>query len=283
MLAAIVQKPLLALLVIVLGFNLVQRRHLNHGEKKRFASLGIAGLLLILVAGSAAVDRLRGSDWILLFPLAISGFLAYGYRHRLFLFRRSCSECGRPLELKQVLFYDKSHCTLCRIPKNVEEVEWSEWRAQQEAVLCFIHVDSRLLLIHKKKGLGAGKISAPGGRIEPGESALEAAIRETQEEIGVTPISPEKRGELSFVFADGLTLHGSVFFSQAFEGEPIETDEADPFWCKVDEIPYDRMWEDDDRWLPLVLKGKNFTGRFIYEGETIVSESVTTDENWSMT
>ena len=42
-------------------------------------------------------------------------------------------------------------------------------------------------------GLGAGKINAPGGKLEAGETALAAAIRETQEEIGVTPLALEDR------------------------------------------------------------------------------------------
>ena len=61
-------------------------------------------------------------------------------------------------------------------------MDWNHWQPRQLANLCFIVKDGRVLLIRKKRGLGAGKINGPGGRLEPGETTLAAAIRETQEE-----------------------------------------------------------------------------------------------------
>ena len=42
-----------------------------------------------------------------------------------------------------------------------------------------------VLLIRKKRGIGAGKINAPGGKIDPGETPAECAVRETREEVGL--------------------------------------------------------------------------------------------------
>lgn len=151
---------------------------------------------------------------------------------------------------------------------------WTDWIPRERANLCFIVKDGRILLIRKKRGLGAGKINGPGGKIEPGESALDAAIRETQEEIGVTPLRMEERGVLHFQFADGYSLHCVVFMAEDLEGEPVETDEAAPMWVALDEIPYDEMWEDDRHWLPLALGGERFDAWFEFDGDAMISRRV---------
>ena len=117
-------------------------------------------------------------------------------------------------------------------------MDWKNWQPRERANLCFIVKDVRILLIRKKRGLGAGKINGPGGKIEPGETALESAIRETQEEIGVTPLEIEERGVLHFQFSDGYSLHCVVFLARDFDGVPIETVEATPLWFETGAIPY---------------------------------------------
>lgn len=144
-------------------------------------------------------------------------------------------------------------------------VDWSTWSPRETGVLCFIISEGNILLIHKKRGLGAGKVNGPGGRLEPGETPLQAAIRETQEEVALTPLNLEEAGLLCFQFKDGYSLRCHVFRALSFKGTPTETDEAAPFWCPVDEVPYDSMWEDDHHWLPLMLKGRQFHGRFIFD------------------
>lgn len=153
-------------------------------------------------------------------------------------------------------------------------MDWKNWIPRERANLCFVVKDGRVLLIRKKRGLGAGKINGPGGKIEPGERALEAAIRETQEEIGVTPLAVEERGVLHFQFTDGYSLHCTVFVATDFEGEPVETVEATPFWFELAAIPFDEMWEDDRHWLPQVLAGKRFVAWFEFEGDRMLSRNV---------
>ena len=79
--------------------------------------------------------------------------------------------------------------------KSVNDIDWERWEPQQRATLMFVVRDGQILLIHKKLGLGAGKINGPGGRIEPGEEPVDAATREVQEELIVTPSDIVKSGE----------------------------------------------------------------------------------------
>lgn len=155
------------------------------------------------------------------------------------------------------------------------DIDWGCWTPNQRAVLCFIFEPGRVLLIRKKRGLGGGKINAPGGKIEPGETPREAAIRETGEEVGLTPHAPRAVGELSFQFTDGLALHCTVFRAEGCSGQPVETDEALPIWTDVDHIPYDQMWADDARWMPHLLADRPFRGRYLFDGETMLGEELT--------
>lgn len=145
---------------------------------------------------------------------------------------------------------------------------------EQLATLCYILVKGQLLLIHKKRGIGAGMINGPGGKVDPGETPLDAAIRETQEEVGVTPVDPQLRGNLLFHFADGLVLRCLVYLALGYEGTPHETAEAIPEWFPVGALPYERMWADDREWLPLLLAGEHFSGTVGVDGEQVTQQSI---------
>ena len=150
------------------------------------------------------------------------------------------------------------------------EVDWARWNPTERATLLFVIRDGQVLLIHKKKGLGAGKINGPGGRLDPGETPRQAAIREVQEELLVTPTGVREAGELMFQFVDGFSIHGYVFTATDCDGEPQETGEAIPLWTPLGQIPFDRMWEDDRVWIPLMLAGRAFTGRFLFDGDRML-------------
>lgn len=156
-----------------------------------------------------------------------------------------------------------------------EAIDWDTWVPRELATLLFVIRDGMILLIHKKTGLGAGKINGPGGRIKPRENPHRAAIREVQEELCVTPVRVRFSGELSFQFVDGYSVHGYVFTAEDCDGEAKETVEARPLWTPLDEIPYDRMWADDRIWIPLMLAGKQFHGTFLFDGDTMLGREVT--------
>jgi 8-oxo-dGTP diphosphatase len=157
---------------------------------------------------------------------------------------------------------------------RVRDIDWESWRAKDPATLVFVVKDGSVLLIRKKRGLGAGKINAPGGRLEPGETPLEAAIRETREEVCITPLDLTHAGVNLFQFVDGYSIHVHVFLARDYAGEPKETDEATPLWAPVEAIPYEEMWEDDRLWIPLVLDGVRFSGRYVFDGDRMLDHAL---------
>lgn len=153
-------------------------------------------------------------------------------------------------------------------------MDWERWHAPIHATLMFIVKEGNILLIEKKRGLGAGKINGPGGKIETGESPLESIFRETHEELMIVPLGARKLGELWFAMSDHPDILCHVFRADDFTGTPTETDEANPVWFALDQIPYQRMWEDDRYWLPHLLKDESFIGRFVFEGESMLRKEI---------
>lgn len=143
--------------------------------------------------------------------------------------------------------------------------------------LVFLRQPGHICLAMKKRGFGVGKWNGVGGKLEPGETIQEAAIRETHEEIGVTPTSLEHVAEIAFFFTHmpqfNQTMH--VFMADTWTGEPTETEEMAPRWYPLDQIPFGQMWPDDPHWLPRVLAGERIRGSFTFNtGDVIEHFSV---------
>lgn len=137
----------------------------------------------------------------------------------------------------------------------------------QPATLLFVVRDGEVLLIHKKRGVGAGLYNGPGGKLEGSETPREAAVRETVEEVRAEPTGVEPAGVLDFRFGDDPFTYVSVFTATGLDGEPRETPEAVPEWRPLDAVPYDEMWPDDRYWLPPVLDGGRVAGTFLFDGD----------------
>ena len=66
-------------------------------------------------------------------------------------------------------------------------------------IVLFVSIDGpRVLLTRRSEKLNShkGQIAFPGGRLEPGENSLQAALRETREEIGIDASRAAVVGEL---------------------------------------------------------------------------------------
>lgn len=147
-----------------------------------------------------------------------------------------------------------------------------DWNPPVVATLIYVIRDEEVLLIEKKRGHGAGKVNAPGGKVTESESLLACAVRECEEEVGIIAHNPQNRGLLRFQdLVNGFALQGVVFVATEFSGILKETKEATPFWCLQSAIPYGLMWEDDRYWLPHVLGGKEIAGDFYFRNDQLVS------------
>ncbi len=147
----------------------------------------------------------------------------------------------------------------------------------RNATLCILIRDNpgrEVLLAMKKRGFGAGKWNGVGGKVQEGETIEQAAIRETQEEIGVTMFESHKVAEMAFNFPAkpewAQTVH--VFLVTKWQGEPSESEEMAPQWFAPDTIPYPQMWDGDHLWWPLVLAGKKLKGKFTFADDKLSGE-----------
>jgi 8-oxo-dGTP diphosphatase len=140
---------------------------------------------------------------------------------------------------------------------------------------------ARVLLGHKKTGLGQGKIVGLGGHVDPGETAAEAAVREVKEESGlvVARAALAEAARLTFLFPahPAWDMDVDVFTCGQWSGEPAESDEIRPQWFPVADLPFGQMWDDGPRWLPRVLAGERLRAVFSYaaDNETVASHTVT--------
>ena len=140
----------------------------------------------------------------------------------------------------------------------------------KETVLLFLvdQLSSQLLMIYKKRGQGAGKWNVPGGKIKRGESAAAAVVRECREETGLQPLDAEACGRLEFHFeAGGSWSNGcTVFRAHTFSGElRADTKECSAHWVPLAEIPWDGMWESDQRWVPAILRGETIARAYYFD------------------
>jgi 8-oxo-dGTP pyrophosphatase MutT (NUDIX family) len=150
----------------------------------------------------------------------------------------------------------------------------------KQTTLCLLFKENKILLAMKKRGFGMGRWNGTGGKFdeEKGDkNILEAAVRETKEEIGVEIKNPEKFGEFCFRFPDKPEWDQNVhlFVAKDWQGEITESEEMMPKWFSFDEIPYKNMWPDDILWMPHVLQGKKVKASFSFgEGDTVLDHKL---------
>jgi 8-oxo-dGTP pyrophosphatase MutT (NUDIX family) len=98
--------------------------------------------------------------------------------------------------------------------------------------------DGCVLTVRKQ---GTARFMLVGGKLEPGESARDAALRETLEEVGLRVEEAHLLGEFESEAANepGHTLHSTVFWIET-DAEPVAAGEiAEVRWTPLHDHPDD--------------------------------------------
>lgn len=152
-------------------------------------------------------------------------------------------------------------------------------------VLVYITAGDQVLLIHRQgrpDDLHLGKYNGLGGKVEPDEDIVAAALREVREEAGVDLDKPRLRGTVSWpgFGADGEDWFGFVFTADTWTGQmrhenPEGVLEWVPLARLLDlDLP---LWPGDRHFLPLVFDEAvaQFHGVMPYRDGIPVSWAVT--------
>ncbi|MFZ2620609.1 MAG: NUDIX domain-containing protein [Alphaproteobacteria bacterium] len=111
----------------------------------------------------------------------------------------------------------------------------------QVLTLVYLRVNGRVLMLKRAadKKILPNAVSAPGGKVEPGEDIYSAAVREYEEETGLTPLALNLRGSYTFTTSDPYNPAGVIyiFTAEAFRGtfNPVSPDGA-LNWLTPEEI-----------------------------------------------
>ncbi len=154
----------------------------------------------------------------------------------------------------------------------------------RDVTLCLLLNETELVLGMKKEGFGAGNYNGFGGKPKNHDkSIIHTAIRELKEESEVKTSEQymTKVGEITFIFphnsAWDQVMH--VYEVARWEGIPKETKEMKPEVFPLTNVPYDKMWEADQHWMPHVIEGKYVKAKFIYaEDKTLLDHSLKVSE-----
>ena len=132
-------------------------------------------------------------------------------------------------------------------------------------VLCLIHNDDSYLLQDRIKKDWKG-FTLPGGHIEPGESIVDAVVREMKEETGLMIKSPRLCGVKQFPIEGGRYIV-FLFETDQFDGELAGSDEGKMHWVKVSNLSNVNLVSDFEELIEVMLSDSLTEFQYVIEND----------------
>lgn len=102
--------------------------------------------------------------------------------------------------------------------------------------LCLIYDDQGNILVQNRRDPSWPGICFPGGHVEPGESFVEAVIREVYEETGLKIENPILCGTKQFQTKDNARYVVLFYKTNRFSGTLRSSEEGEMLWVKRGEL-----------------------------------------------
>lgn len=123
-------------------------------------------------------------------------------------------------------------------------------------VLCLIRNGNEYLLQDRVKKDWKG-FTLPGGHVEPGESIVDAVVREMKEETGLTVENPKLCGVKQFPISGESGENGRylvfLFVADKFSGEVVSSEEGAMHWVKIEDLSKVNLVNDFTELLEVML------------------------------
>ena len=104
-------------------------------------------------------------------------------------------------------------------------------------VAAVIEREQRILICQRRGGRHAHKWEFPGGKIEPGEDARSALMRELREELAIEAVIGALLHTETVRYPDGPAIHLEFFHVTDFSGEPVNLEFEQIVWEERGNLP----------------------------------------------
>ena len=133
-------------------------------------------------------------------------------------------------------------------------------------VLCLITDGDRILLQNRTKNDWQG-YTLPGGHVEPGESFVDAVIREMKEETGLDIKNPRLAGVKQFPIEGGRYVV-LLFKANEYSGTVVSPDEGQMVWVNSNHLPEIHTVDDFEDLIRVINNPDLTEFQYLVDGET---------------